>query len=90
MLYCQFCGASLRPDAARSRAPAAPAQGRDAQHGDAYGAADRAGARGGFGATAEVSGRLVTIARDGAEGASYPLSGDQLDIGREDGNILLR
>jgi pSer/pThr/pTyr-binding forkhead associated (FHA) protein len=38
----------------------------------------------------EVSGRLVTIARDGAEGASYPLAGEQLDIGREEGNILLR
>jgi pSer/pThr/pTyr-binding forkhead associated (FHA) protein len=38
----------------------------------------------------EVSGRLVTIARDGAEGATYPLAGEQLDIGREEGNILLR
>ncbi len=38
----------------------------------------------------EVTGRLITIARDGAEGTSYPLSGDQLDIGREEGSILLR
>src|SRR5438045_2204147 len=41
-------------------------------------------------ATAEVAGRLVTIARDGAEGASYPLVGDSLDIGREEGGVLLR
>ncbi len=94
MLYCQFCGASLRPDLARSRgsvAPAvAPGRADAAQLAEAY-AAERGGSRGGsYGATAEVSGRLVTIARDGAEGASYPLSGDQLDIGREEGNILLR
>jgi pSer/pThr/pTyr-binding forkhead associated (FHA) protein len=39
---------------------------------------------------AEIGGRLVTIARDGAEGISYPLSGEQIDIGREEGAILLR
>jgi pSer/pThr/pTyr-binding forkhead associated (FHA) protein len=94
MLYCQFCGASLRPDPARARVsappPVAPARG-DGHLADAYGNVDRGGGRAGsYGASAEVSGRLVTIARDGAEGASYPLSGEQLDIGREEGNILLR
>ena len=37
-----------------------------------------------------MGGRLVTIARDGAEGVSYPLTGEQIDIGREEGAILLR
>jgi pSer/pThr/pTyr-binding forkhead associated (FHA) protein len=37
-----------------------------------------------------MASRLVTIARDGAEGTSYPLTGDQLDVGREEGTILLR
>ena len=41
-------------------------------------------------AGAEIGGRLVTIARDGAEGVSYPLTGEQIDIGREEGAILLR
>ena len=92
MLYCQFCGASLRPnDRSASvnpaRAPSA-ADGVDPFHGNVQ---DRVTARSGpIGAPSEVSGRLVTIARDGAEGASYPLAGEQLDIGREEGNILLR
>jgi len=39
---------------------------------------------------AAAAGRLVTIARDGAEGATYPLTGDQVDLGRDEGSILLR
>jgi pSer/pThr/pTyr-binding forkhead associated (FHA) protein len=31
----------------------------------------------------------VTIARDGAQGVSYPLDADQLDLGREEGQIVL-
>jgi pSer/pThr/pTyr-binding forkhead associated (FHA) protein len=91
MLYCQFCGASLRPnDRAQSAAPARATMA--AQGVDPYqGVQDRGTARSGpMPSPGEVSGRLVTIARDGAEGASYPLAGEQLDIGREEGNILLR
>jgi pSer/pThr/pTyr-binding forkhead associated (FHA) protein len=92
MLYCQFCGASLRPN---DRAPAtSPGRAPLAADGvDPYQAnvQDRLTARSAaMPAASEVSGRLVTIARDGAEGASYPLAGEQLDIGREEGNILLR
>ena len=92
MLYCQFCGASLRPnDRAAGAAPAQPpmaADGVDPYH---VSVKDRVTARSGaMPAPSDVSGRLVTIARDGAEGASYPLVGEQLDIGREEGNILLR
>jgi pSer/pThr/pTyr-binding forkhead associated (FHA) protein len=87
MLYCQFCGASLRPNE-RAPAPAA-ARAPVADGVDAYGnVQERLTAR--TGPMPEVSGRLVTIARDGAEGATYPLAGEQLDIGREEGDILLR
>jgi len=92
MLYCQFCGASLRtndrpPSAAPAHAPAIADGGAPYHHN----VSDRVTARSGpVASPGEVSGRLVTIARDGAEGASYPLSGEQLDIGREEGNILLR
>ncbi len=100
MFYCQFCGASLRSD---QRVPAPPAQPAQAYGGhqprtsvqpDGYGPAQdpRAGQ---FAATAqsagtEPAGRLVTIARDGAEGATYPLTGDSIDVGREEGAIQLR
>jgi pSer/pThr/pTyr-binding forkhead associated (FHA) protein len=51
----------------------------------------RAGARGAATSpTGAAASRLVTIARDGAEGATYPLTGDQVDLGRDEGNILLR
>ena len=91
MLYCQFCGASLRtndraPSAAPARAPVAADGGDPFQRS----VQERVTARSGPLGSAEVSGRLVTIARDGAEGASYPLTGEQLDMGREEGNILLR
>jgi pSer/pThr/pTyr-binding forkhead associated (FHA) protein len=88
MLYCQFCGASLRSSAAA--VPASPGPAGDGA--EAYGnVQDRVTSRSGpIAGTGEVSGRLVTIARDGAEGATYPLAGEQLDIGREEGNILLR
>jgi pSer/pThr/pTyr-binding forkhead associated (FHA) protein len=41
-------------------------------------------------AAAATASRLVTIARDGAEGTSYPLTGDHVDLGREEGTIVLR
>jgi pSer/pThr/pTyr-binding forkhead associated (FHA) protein len=34
-------------------------------------------------------GRLVRIAKDGSEGGQHPLFGDQTDIGRSEGNIIL-
>ncbi|HMJ53123.1 MAG TPA: FHA domain-containing protein [Polyangiaceae bacterium] len=91
MLYCQFCGASLRPN---DRAPSvSPARLSGAADGVDYQGSvqERVTARSGpIPVPTEVSGRLVTIARDGAEGASYHLAGELLDIGREEGNILLR
>lgn len=34
-------------------------------------------------------GRLVRIAKDGSEGGQHPLVGDQTDVGRTEGNIIL-
>jgi pSer/pThr/pTyr-binding forkhead associated (FHA) protein len=95
MLYCQFCGAALRAEArgGPSVQPAPLARVEPVPAPDAYGPA-----RGQFAATAQsaaaaapdAAGRRVTIARDGAEGATYPLIGDSIDIGREEGSILLR
>ena len=89
MLYCQFCGANLRQEPSRSVLPGphSPVASRADNVADPYAgtAVPRYAAPSG-----EISGRLVTIARDGAEGASYPLSGDMIDVGRDEGNILLR
>lgn len=40
-------------------------------------------------AAAAPSARLVTIAKDGSEGATFPLASDQVDLGRQEGAILL-
>jgi pSer/pThr/pTyr-binding forkhead associated (FHA) protein len=94
MHYCQFCGASLRADARPApQQNYAPAPARTSVQPDGYGAP--VDPRAGFAATAQsaatdAAGRLVTIARDGAEGATYPLAGDAMDIGREEGTVLLR
>jgi pSer/pThr/pTyr-binding forkhead associated (FHA) protein len=37
----------------------------------------------------EVAGRLIVIAGDGQEGPSFPLVGDQVDVGRTDGTVVL-
>ena len=101
MLYCQFCGAQLRGDAHGGYAASAANPGgmeprvEAVAHVDGFGAAAaqrgvQFAATAQSGAAGEPVGRLVTIARDGAEGAAYPLSGDSVDIGREEGAIVLR
>jgi pSer/pThr/pTyr-binding forkhead associated (FHA) protein len=40
-------------------------------------------------AESPARGRLVRIAKDGSEGGQHPLVGDQTDIGRTEGNIIL-
>jgi len=93
MLYCQFCGSQLRADG--RVAEAAPNPAATMQAADPYAAGAAPARAGHFVATSqsagvEPAGRLVTIARDGAEGATYPLSGDSVDVGREEGAIVLR
>jgi pSer/pThr/pTyr-binding forkhead associated (FHA) protein len=98
MVYCQFCGASLRNVSARPEADAPreviQTEGR-VMSADAAPLWNANTAAGGHTqlvnpGDAGVSGRLVTVARDGAEGATYPLAGDQFDIGREEGTVVLR
>jgi len=95
MQFCQFCGARLAPAraVAPDRAPQAAAHAVAEQAGQRE-AAGPTGDRTGKFTPMEVKdgptlGQLVVIARDGAEGATYPLTGNQLDLGREEGNILL-
>jgi pSer/pThr/pTyr-binding forkhead associated (FHA) protein len=91
MLYCQFCGTSLRSETAR---PQAPLEQRLIASGDlnppSVQTPERAPSRPApVAAPATEGARLVTIAKDGAEGMVYPLGYDQMDVGREDGAILL-
>ena len=37
---------------------------------------------------AVIHARLVSVMRDGSDGPSYPLAGDQVDIGRSEGELL--
>jgi pSer/pThr/pTyr-binding forkhead associated (FHA) protein len=83
MQFCQFCGARL--------ATAEPVR---TEQTDRPGAVAQAGMRTNQFAQTDgklqpTLGQLVVIARDGAEGATYPLSGNQLDLGREEGTIQL-
>jgi hypothetical protein len=101
MLYCQFCGANLREDRApRPESQHHPSGGLE-QRLVARGAIDPGPPRssaterppiprtGQFvpmaSAGAAPTGRLVTIGKDGAEGTSYPLTNEQIDLGRKEG-----
>jgi pSer/pThr/pTyr-binding forkhead associated (FHA) protein len=102
MLYCQFCGASLRQEGPRAaNAVVAQPLTSTTRPDELKPAADNFGTGGvprpgrgatqlGTAAAPQGASRLVTIARDGAEGASYPMTGEQMDVGREEGTILLR
>lgn len=39
-------------------------------------------------ASSTVSGRLIVITSDGREGQSFPLSGEQIDVGRHEGSVV--
>jgi pSer/pThr/pTyr-binding forkhead associated (FHA) protein len=77
MGYCQFCGARLREDS-----PGAP-HPPIASHADAPLAAPAVAPAG------ELPAHLVVIAQDGTPGAEYALEGSQIDIGHDEGAILL-
>jgi pSer/pThr/pTyr-binding forkhead associated (FHA) protein len=84
MSFCQYCGARLAEAAAGVVAPAASplaAMGPVAHASTNYqfGVAER---------TAERA-KLVVIGQDGKPGREYELDGEQTDIGRGEGTILL-
>src|SRR4051812_32446407 len=76
VLFCQYCGTRLAGEALPARAPE-PAGGAAAM---ALAAAPRPGYEPGF--------RLVVVHRDGSDGITYNLLGDQIDIGRTEGDLL--
>jgi pSer/pThr/pTyr-binding forkhead associated (FHA) protein len=81
-LYCQFCGARLdagpAPVAPRPPAPTRP------ESPDAHAQVHRSAPP-----PALNRASLVVIAQDGSRGRDYPLAAEQVDIGREEGDIQL-
>jgi pSer/pThr/pTyr-binding forkhead associated (FHA) protein len=77
MTFCQFCGARLRAE--NGGAPAADARQAPAAAPGAPAAAP----------AGDAPACLVVIAQDGTPGAEYALDGVQIDIGREEGAIVL-
>jgi len=82
MSFCQFCGARLVTGPEDSR----PAAGGPNVAGGGYAGA---GTNLQFGAEPTLDARLVVIGQDGKPGREYPITGEQTDIGREEGNIVL-
>jgi pSer/pThr/pTyr-binding forkhead associated (FHA) protein len=82
MAFCQYCGARIAEGgglplpAAGAAAATGPAQaGTNFQFGGGERAAERA--------------KLVVIGQDGKPGREYEIEGEQTDVGREEGSILL-
>lgn len=88
VLFCQFCGTRLAAD----RLPADPAIGALASASNR--ATDQmAGGPNPMAAAARVAQqsvgfKLVVVHRDGTDGITYNLLGDQIDIGRTEGDLL--
>ena len=92
VVFCQFCGTRLAAEplpelgSARAAAPAASNRSTDrmVEAGPAaapMAAAIRVGQQ-------QVGFRLVVVHRDGTDGIAYNLLGDQIDIGRTEGDLL--
>jgi len=94
MAFCQFCGAKLGEGAAAPPAGLAPGPGLaalgPAPAGSGAPAAPAPGTSFQFGAQRpEERAKLVVIGQDGKPGREYEIDGEQTDIGREEGSILL-
>jgi pSer/pThr/pTyr-binding forkhead associated (FHA) protein len=95
VLFCQYCGTRLAPDrlpaagpvAAIAVVPAAPAPSNRATDRLVEGGPNPmiAAARV---AQQSVGFKLVVVHRDGTDGITYNLLGDQIDIGRTEGDLL--
>ena len=97
VLFCQYCGTRLAPDKLPPGGPAAlpPATAVAASPPPSNRATDRmvdsgphpmaAAARV---AQQSVGFKLVVVHRDGTDGITYNLLGDQIDIGRTEGDLL--
>src|SRR6185369_3920875 len=85
VVFCQFCGTRLVADALSPVADPYQAVGYGALQSGPSGTPlaltpARPGVERGF--------RLVVVHRDGSDGATYSLLGDQIDIGRSDGDLM--
>jgi pSer/pThr/pTyr-binding forkhead associated (FHA) protein len=100
MAFCQFCGAKLGEGAPALSAALLPAGGGVAPALGSGAAALGPAATGGpygagtsfqFGSEKRIEERakLVVIGQDGKPGRQYEIEGEQTDIGREEGSILL-
>jgi pSer/pThr/pTyr-binding forkhead associated (FHA) protein len=78
VIFCQFCGTRLAPDRLPERGPEPPSI--EVSIGPAAPAPVRPGYDNGF--------RLTVVHRDGTDGTSYSLLGDQIDLGRSEGDLL--
>ncbi|PIE06183.1 MAG: hypothetical protein CSA75_00860 [Sorangium cellulosum] len=66
----------------------------DGPYGEPMGAAETPGGKTGqfvpfSGSSSPPAGRLVVVSGDGQQGPSFPLVGDQVDIGRSEGTVVL-
>ena len=77
VLFCQYCGTRVAGEPLP--ASAGPGGGGGAATGAAP-AASRPGYEPGF--------RLIVVHRDGSDGITYNLIGDQIDVGRTEGDLL--
>jgi len=95
VLFCQYCGTRLAPDKLPPAGPAAPPAAAAGAAIPSNRATDRmvesgpnpmaAAARV---AQQSVGFKLVVVHRDGTDGITYNLLGDQIDIGRTEGDLL--
>jgi len=75
-------GETGEPPGGAAHAATLAAQGQEAANIMASAGAPRTGASG-----APVWGMLISVNRDGTDGKSYPLSGEWIDIGRDDADL---
>lgn len=80
VIFCQFCGTRLAPDRMPDRVPDLPAIEVSIGPSVSAPAPVRPGYDNGF--------RLTVVHRDGSDGTSYSLLGDQIDLGRSEGDLL--
>jgi pSer/pThr/pTyr-binding forkhead associated (FHA) protein len=90
--FCQFCGGPLAGDARGPGAPASPVPRLDAEEpcsplaGREAPPVLAAGSR----PAGQPRGRLVVIEADGSEGMTFALADRPLDLGRSEGDILVK
>ncbi len=93
VLFCQYCGTRLAADKLPASPSALPAVVSAAPSGSNRATDQMAGGPNPMSAAARVAQqsvgfKLVVVHRDGTDGITYNLLGDQVDIGRTEGDLL--